>query len=319
MKTQILILITTITVVMFGGVSTATAQGNSIYFMKDGNAVYSSPITDIDSVFIVLTPRLSVKPSLASFSAAATESCDVVVSTNQPQWNVTSNQTWCTVTKGMNQFTVTATANTTDELRIATITVSAGMFANVTIEARQSGVNPVLSISPDTPISFTSGSGTSDVITVTTNQSPWDATSNQTWCTVAKGTDQFTVKATANTNIVSRTATVTVTAGDAPDVTLSVSQAAITPAKLSVTKSPGGGYYSGITAQAVSGGAQSCTIPTGAGTDVVTVAPGTYRIAYTYWSCYLYVQCMSSGWSGNFTVSPGQTKNISLVGSAVGM
>ena len=141
MKTRILILVTTIAVVMFGAV-TAIAQGKSIYFMKDGDAVYSSTIANIDSVILAPTPRLYVNPSTLSFSAAATESKDVVVNTNQSLWSVSSDQTWCTVTKGTNKFTVTATANTVAEQRTATITVSAGYAPDVIVAVTQASWVP---------------------------------------------------------------------------------------------------------------------------------------------------------------------------------
>lgn len=92
-----------------------------------------------------------------------------------------------------------------------------------------------------------------------------------------------------------------------PSVTLKVS---VTPL--------GGGYYASITAMRVSSGSPSqYSIPTSYGTHTVKVSPGTYRIFYSYWACQT-VNCMSSGFSSNFTVSSGQTKNISLVGAAVG-
>ena len=143
MKTQILILITTIAAAMFGGALSATAQGKPIYFMKDGKAIYNSTTADIDSILIVPTPKLSVKPSTLSFSAAATESYNVDVNTNQSQWDVTSNQAWCMVIKGTNQFTVTATENTSDEQRTATITVTAGNVISVTIPVTQKEVETV--------------------------------------------------------------------------------------------------------------------------------------------------------------------------------
>jgi uncharacterized repeat protein (TIGR02543 family) len=88
---------------------------------------------------------------------------------------------------------------------------------------------------------------------------------------------------------------------------------------LNVSVSPGAGFYSSVTAMRVSSGSPSqYSIPTSAGTHTVKVSPGTYRIYYMYWACQT-VNCMSSGYSSNFTVSSGQTKNISIAGSAVGM
>ena len=151
MKTRILILITTIVVVMFS-VITATAQEKAMYFMKDDNAIYSSTITDIDSIILVPKPKLFVSPSTLSFSAAAATSRNVAVNTNQPLWNVTSDQTWCTVTKGTNQFTVTATANAIAEQRTATITISAGYAPNVTVAVTQASAEPDIAFVARNPV-----------------------------------------------------------------------------------------------------------------------------------------------------------------------
>ncbi len=171
-------------------------------------------------------PSLSVEPSELSFTATGDESYDVMVTTDQQSWKVTSSRTWCTVTKkGTSRFTVTAAANTTSSERTATIVVSADDADKVTVKVTQD-VEPRLSVSPDTPISFTKNGGTNEAktITVATNQSSWDATSDQTWCTVKKETNQFTVTATAHSGASNRTATITVTAGKAPKITLPVTQ-----------------------------------------------------------------------------------------------
>jgi uncharacterized repeat protein (TIGR02543 family) len=87
---------------------------------------------------------------------------------------------------------------------------------------------------------------------------------------------------------------------------------------LNVTVQPGAGFYTSITAMRVSSGSPSqYSIPTSAGKHAVKVSPGTYRIFSSYWACQ-YVSCMSSGYSSNFTVSSGQTKNIFCTSGAVG-
>jgi hypothetical protein len=84
---------------------------------------------------------------------------------------------------------------------------------------------------------------------------------------------------------------------------------------------PGAGFYTSLSVQQglENGGWGSYLykIPTSYGTHEIKVIPGTYRIYVTYWSCS-YVNCMSSGWSSGFSVSKGQTKKITIVGSAVG-
>ena len=170
-------------------------------------------------------PNLSVEPKTLTFTDQE-QTQDVVITTNQESWDAVSNQTWCTITKGTDKFTVAAAANTTIDERTATITVSAGNAANVTIEVKQSGTAHTLSVTPNEPISFTKNGGASDAktITVSTNVSTWNAVSDQTWCTVTKGTNQFTVTASALTGNESRSASITVSAGKASNVTVKVTQ-----------------------------------------------------------------------------------------------
>jgi uncharacterized repeat protein (TIGR02543 family) len=89
-------------------------------------------------------------------------------------------------------------------------------------------------------------------------------------------------------------------------------------ATLRITVNPGAGWYTSLRVSRISGeGPAFYNIPTNSGTHTITVSPGTYRISYTYMSCTHYT-CLSSGWSSNFTVSAGQARNISVVGTAVG-
>lgn len=88
------------------------------------------------------TPALSIEPSTAiHFSAAATESYDIIVTTNQDSWDAISNQAWCKVSKSGNKFTVTAVANTTETSPSpATITISAGSAKSITLAVTQDAV-----------------------------------------------------------------------------------------------------------------------------------------------------------------------------------
>jgi hypothetical protein len=66
---------------------------------------------------------------------------------------------------------------------------------------------------------------TSEVISIMTNQAPWSVTDNVSWLTETRSGSTFTVKATANTASTPRTGTITVSAGTAPKVTITVTQA----------------------------------------------------------------------------------------------
>ena len=199
-------------------------------------------------------PKISVNPKLLEFTDKE-EIREVVITTNQDAWDAVSDQTWCTITKGTNKFTVSVAANTTIDERTAKITVSAGDAPNVTVEVKQSGMAQTLSVTPNSPITFTSKVEASEVktITVTTNVPSWDVSSNQTWCTVTKGTNQFTVAATANTTIDERKATISISAGNAPNVIIEATQVGVDPTltvsskTLTISKSGGSGDAKTIT------------------------------------------------------------------------
>jgi Tfp pilus assembly protein FimT len=164
----------------------------------------------------------SVSPSVSSIAFAAdgstTNATEFTVTTNLASWDVTSDQTWCTVTKSGNGFTVSAAPNT--ELTApanATITVSAEGANSIIITASQAAVGVELSISPEkSGITFRADGGTDDPVTFTveTNVTPWNAVSDQSWCTVnATGTgdgDSFTLSAESYSGTSPRYATVTV-------------------------------------------------------------------------------------------------------------
>jgi hypothetical protein len=88
---------------------------------------------------------------------------------------------------------------------------------------------PVLAVSPSQTINMTAIGGTS-VISVTTNQTSWNASSDKTWCTVSdKTTGQFTIVVDPNGTAVVRDATVTVNAGKATPVKITLSQHGAAP------------------------------------------------------------------------------------------
>ncbi|MCL2367349.1 MAG: BACON domain-containing protein, partial [Oscillospiraceae bacterium] len=66
-----------------------------------------------------------------------TTSVEVTVTTNQPSWNVVSDQSWLSVVRLNNGFRLTASTNT-DADRTATVTVTAGVLRE-TINVTQEG------------------------------------------------------------------------------------------------------------------------------------------------------------------------------------
>ena len=204
-------------------------------------------------------PTLSVLPNKnIAFSATATESFEFTVTTDQSSWNAISSQTWCIVTKEDKKFKVTAKPNTLSTAPdAAVITVSAGKATPVTINVTQSGAGAELKVEPNDAISFTAEALESEVvkIKVETNQSSWDAVSNESWCIVTKETNEFTVSATPSSSAGTRNATVTVTAGNAASVIIEVTQAPTSKTILEVDKTE-------LTFEAENGGEQSLLVTT---------------------------------------------------------
>ena len=76
-------------------------------------------------------------PTPILFTAAATETFPISVTTNQPKWKVESSQSWCKVVPESNKFTVSAEPNTLATVPTpAVITVTAG-DKSVTINVTQ--------------------------------------------------------------------------------------------------------------------------------------------------------------------------------------
>jgi uncharacterized protein YaaQ len=184
-------------------------------------------------------PVLSVSPQQSDIVFKADGTSDgnttFTVSTNQSAWEAISSQAWSTVSKTATDFTVSAAAHTsTTAPAPATVTVTAGNATPVVISVTQTAAAPFMNLAPagQTTVAF-AADGTPDgntTFTVSTNQSTWEAISSQTWCTVSKTANGFTVSAAANLSPTAPAqATVTVTAGEATPVVITVTQEAGSP------------------------------------------------------------------------------------------
>src|SRR5690554_230003 len=87
----------------------------------------------------------------------------------------------------------------------------------------------VLTVSPAQPINVVANGGTT-VISVSTNQTSWSASSNQSWCKISdKTAGQFTIAVDPNSTASTRDATVTVSAGIATPVKITLTQQGAAP------------------------------------------------------------------------------------------
>lgn len=98
-------------------------------------------------------------------------------------------------------------------------------FAMLSCSKDDASDTPTLSIEPSTALTFSATGTETFTITVVTNQTSWDAVSDQTWCKIQKEATHFIVTAPPNTSTAaSPTATITITAGKAQGLTLIANQ-----------------------------------------------------------------------------------------------
>ncbi|MDY3847836.1 MAG: BACON domain-containing protein [Prevotella sp.] len=144
----------------------------------------------------------------------ASESTQKFTITTDGSWTATSSESWLTLSpasgKGATEVTATATENTTDEVREATITVKVGETEQTILVAQKAHY---LTLTP-TQFDALPSTGGSHKLTIGTDDS-WKATTNASWITLnpESGTGDIVVTATAadNPSINSRKETVNIT------------------------------------------------------------------------------------------------------------
>jgi hypothetical protein len=171
---------------------------------------------------------LSVSKTSLSFEANANDET-VTVTTTAPKWDAATSASWITLTKQDNKLKIEVSENNGAE-RKATVKITAGTAPEMTVTVTQK--IHTLSVSP-TSLSFGSSADYKNV-TVTTTASSWDATASDSWVTLTKQGSTLRVNVSAKTTTSSRNATVRITAGTAPEKTVTVTQSGI-PETLSVS------------------------------------------------------------------------------------
>ena len=171
---------------------------------------------------------LTVSKESLSFAASGEQQTFSV--TSNANWTVNSDASWVTVSppsfdsigkvSESNEtatVTVIATSNTAITPRTASITINSNIpgVTEQTVNVTQAGVTPSLSVSTSS-ISF-AASGEQKTFSITSNVA-WTIASSQSWCTIqpasGNGNSEITVSAAENTAATTRTAILTVTAGN---------------------------------------------------------------------------------------------------------
>ena len=182
---------------------------------------------------------LSLNSAEISYGANETGKKSVTVTTDAPSWEASKNasDTWFQISKQSQQLEVdVSSTNQQFEARSAIVTLTAGTSDPVTLTVIQGGRN-TLSASA-TSLTFNPNES-SQTVTVTTNASSWNATiaSGSNWLTTATNNNVLTVTASRNTTSSTRIGSIRISAANATDATISVSQSAdnlsINPTSLS--------------------------------------------------------------------------------------
>jgi beta-galactosidase len=180
------------------------------------------------------TPVLSVSTDHLSIGADSGSHANFDITSNT-SWTIGSSQSWLTADiasgTGSAHITLTSGANTGITTRSATVTISSISAGNKTIAVTQDGATPILSVSTD-QLYVGADSGSHASFDITSNTS-WAIGSSQSWLTadIASGTGSahITLTSGANTDIATRSATVTISAVGIANKTITITQFGTAP------------------------------------------------------------------------------------------
>ena len=184
---------------------------------------------------------LSVTPTRLSFTADDTKEEVITVTTNVDTWLAEISNGWVRGRKENDKLYIQVEKyNETGDPRQAEITIIAGSADPVSIKVTQSARNS-LSVSPES-LSFEADETGGKTIAIVTSAQSWDATTDaSSWISLGKQGNTLTVNVSSdNTGSSPRTATITITAGNALVKTVTVTQASrhtlsASPSSLSFT------------------------------------------------------------------------------------
>lgn len=228
---------------------------------------------------------LSVTPVELEFDGEGGSSSLTVTASRDFKAAVSSGSNFCTAAVNAQTVTVNVAKNTSNDPRTAVVALSAGSQV-ISIPVRQEAAETHLTLSKTT-VSL-AAAGASDEITITTDAPSWEAAvtdPSATWCQLTQSDDKLTVRATAQTSTVARSATVRVTSGNATaDVTVTQSGQEVTlsvnPNTVAITAAGSSSDVAVITNAAtwdavVTGSAPWCSVAKGSGKITITGQPNT--------------------------------------------
>lgn len=209
------------------GTFSVTVSDNNTGTERTGAITVNAGTAEEKTVTVIQAARdnLSVNPTTLNYSYDETDFQSVVVITSADVYSATSNEDWVLITENDGSFEVNVLENTTSEERTATITITAGTATPVTVTVTQ-GAQYILAVIPPS-ITVPGNDQSLQQYTVVTNSSSWNATTDANWLQLGQSDDTLTAHAISGNNTgSSRTAIITVTAGNATPVQVTFTQTA---------------------------------------------------------------------------------------------
>ena len=168
---------------------------------------------------------LAADLSKVTFSADDTAEKSITVTSNTT-WASSRSDSWIETRQSDNKLYIKVEnyANTSNS-RTGTITLTAGdaLPVTITVEQDKKELNS-LSVTPNSLIFLPNESGAKTVSVTTNSKDGWNATSDKSWITLTKKDNTIEVKVGTNSSNSERTGTIKVTAGNAPEKTITVTQ-----------------------------------------------------------------------------------------------
>ena len=185
--------------------------------------------TDADHPLLTVIPSVDIEfetKGIFAFSNGIPISTVFDVETNQGSWEVNKTEAWLHIDKVNDSFTLSADPNTTPTSRSDEVTVTSGKAAPVKIRVQQAAKLSTLTVFPSGLVTIAPEGG-SDVktFTVNTNEDEWSVVSSgESWLTINKLANKFTLSVTENLMDRARMAEITVSATNAIDVKIQITQ-----------------------------------------------------------------------------------------------
>lgn len=229
---------------------TASKSGNQINVNYEANASASGRVGTITVSGESITRTITVTqdgaaafitPDETTVNVGSGDSQTSVGVSSNVNWTISESITWLSASKNGINLNIDYDANSGTSGRSGTITLNSSEGASATVTVNQAGSDPVLEVNPSNQ-NVSSGAG-SAVFSVSSNMA-WDASDDAPWLTLSTTSNQITTNFSENTAIVSRTGTITVTAGSlTQEVTVTQAGAAailtVNPASKTVSSDEG--------------------------------------------------------------------------------